>query len=354
MTKRIRVLVADDSAFMRSAVARLLGADARFEVVGQAKDGQEAVELAAELGPDVMTMDFNMPRLDGAAATRKILASRRVGIVMLSAHTREGARETLEALSAGAVDFVTKPGGEVSTNLGDVRQELVDKLLCAASARVGAPRAADSSPGTPEAPPVSRRAPRAAPTLPAGLKLAVIAASTGGPAALESVLGQLAPATDLAIVVVQHMPAGYTGALAERLDGLSSWTVREAKEGDRLAAGVVLVAPGGQHLEVERGGAVRLTDAAPVHGVRPAADVTLRSAAMAFGARLLGVVLTGMGRDGATGLAAVKSAGGLTIAQDAGSSTVYGMPKAAVDMGVVDHVVSLREVPVAITRACGG
>jgi two-component system, chemotaxis family, protein-glutamate methylesterase/glutaminase len=346
-------LVADDSAFMRAAIVRLLSSDARFEVVGQAKDGQEAVDLAKRLAPQVMTMDYNMPVLDGAAATRKILESGRVGIVMLSAHTREGAKETLAALSAGAVDFVTKPGGEVSTQLGDVKEELVDKLLIAANARILAGVVAPGLAAPAEAAPAARRAPRASATLPAGKKLAVIAASTGGPAALERVLSKLASANDLAIVVVQHMPAGYTSALAARLDELSAWTVREAADGEPVAVGVVLVAPGGKHLEIDRGGVVRLSDAAPLHGVRPAADVTLRSAAMAFGARLLGVVMTGMGRDGATGLAAVKSAGGITLAQNADTSTIYGMPKAAVDMGVVDQVVPLEGIAAAITKACG-
>ncbi len=340
---KIRVLVADDSAFMRSAVSRLLGGDDRFEVVGQAKDGLEAVALAASLKPDVVSMDFNMPGCNGAEATRKILAERRVGIVMLSAHTAAGARETIDALAAGAVDFVTKPGGEVSTQLAEVKDDLVQKLVAASKAKVGA--AID------EPAPASRRAPpRALPALPAGLRVVVIAASTGGPAALERVVAHLPRRDNVAVVVVQHMPTGYTTALAERLDHLSPCEVREARVGDKLAGGVVLVAPGGVHLELDRAGNVRLTEAPPVHGVRPAADVTLRSAALAFGARTVGVVMTGMGKDGATGLAAVKSSGGVTLAQDAATSTVYGMPKAAADLGVVDQVISLGEIGPAIDR----
>jgi two-component system chemotaxis response regulator CheB len=271
---------------------------------------------------------------------------------MLSAHTVEGAREALDALAAGAVDFVTKPGGEVSTQLGSVREELVQKLLTAAKANVRLPDEprAESERSDPSSrkPPVT---PRALPQRPAGTRVVVIAVSTGGPAALERLVPQLRLRPNVSVVVVQHMPIGYTTALAQRLDQLGPTRVREARAGDRLEGGAILIAPGGTHLELEKSGAVRLTEAAPVHGVRPAADVTLRSAALAFGARVIGVVMTGMGRDGATGLAAVKSAGGVTLAQDAATSTVYGMPKAAVELGVVDQVVSLGELASAIDRA---
>lgn len=349
---KLRVVVADDSAFMRGAISRLVSSDERFEVVGQARDGEEAVRLAAELSPDVMTMDFNMPGLDGAAATRAILAKRSVGIVMISAHTAAGARETLEALSAGAFDFVTKPGGEVSAQIATRRDEILAKLVAASRARVGA------SLDTPSPPSVRPRVitgnlstgPRASAPLPAGLRLVVIASSTGGPAALERVVSKLTARPNVALVLVQHLPEGYTMALAERLGALSPLRVREAEDGARPEAGLLLVARGGRHLELDRGGAVRLSDAPPMHGVRPAADVTMKSAAAAFGPRTLGVVMTGMGRDGAMGLATIKAAGGVTVAQDQATSTVYGMPRAAVELGVVDHVVPLGELAATIER----
>ena len=351
MTEPLRVLVVDDSTFMRGAVARLLNADPHFEVCGQAKDGLEAVKLASELEPDVITMDFNMPGLNGAEATRRILARRPVPIVMLSAHTKAGAAETVDALAAGAVDFVEKPDGEVSANLTDVRDDLVRKLLTAAGAKVLGTAPAATGTAADEEPPVSRRPLRsAARNMPPGLRVVVIASSTGGPAALVRVLPTLRLADNAALLVVQHMPAGFTAALADQLSERAGYRVREAEEGDALEPGLALVAPGGKHLVVERSGRVSLSNEPAVHGVKPAADVTLKSAAQAYGARTVGVVLTGMGRDGALGLAAVKAAGGRTLAQDRGSSTVYGMPRAAVEMGVVDEVVTLDHVGSVVSK----
>lgn len=367
MTARLRVLVVDDSAFMRGAVARVISSDERFEVVGQARDGEEAVRLASELTPDVMTMDFNMPGLNGADATRAILAVRRVPIVMLSAHTRGGASETVEALAAGAVDFVAKPGGEVSADLTAIREELVTKLLAAARAKVLCPDGASRTPqSSARVAPSSRRAPTSEPVpasrrpsrsavrhMPPGLRVVVVASSTGGPAALVRVVPALKIDENAALLIVQHMPAGFTAALAEQLAERTSFAVREAKAGDELAAGLALVAPGDHHLVVDRSGRVALDDSPPVHGVRPAADVTLKSVAQAYGTRSVGVVLTGMGRDGALGLAAIKAGGGRTVAQDRESSTVYGMPRAAQELGVVDDVVALDRVAALVSKLIG-
>lgn len=353
MTSRVRVLVVDDSAFMRTAIARVLSGDARFEVAGQAKDGDEAVKLAKDLAPDVITMDFNMPGMNGAQATRAILAGRAVPIVMLSAHTREGATATVEALAAGAVDFVEKPDGEVTANMSSIRDALVEKLLSAAGAKVLMPAADVASSPVSSLEPVSPRRRSAPRPMPAGLRVIVVACSTGGPAALVRILPRLRLGANSALLVVQHMPAGFTAALAEQLGERAGYPIREAAAGDRIEAGKGLVAPGGSHLIVDRTGAIALSDAPPVHGVRPAADVTLKSVAQAFGPRAVGIVLTGMGRDGALGLAAVKAAGGRTIAQDKATSTVYGMPKAAVEMGVVDDVLALDRIGGAVSDIVG-
>jgi two-component system chemotaxis response regulator CheB len=342
-SERLRVLLVDDSAFMRGAVARLLTSDGRFEVIGQASDGTEGVRLALELNPDVISMDYNMPGLNGAAATRQILAERAIPIVMLSAHTRQGEAATVEALTAGAVDFVTKPEGEVSTNLTSVREELITKLIAASGVnlafRLAAPAStAGSRPSSP------RKA------APAGLKLVAIACSTGGPAALAELLPALRLGDQAVLLIVQHMARGYTRALAEQLAEGAKFPVREAEAGIELSAGVAWVAAGDQHLFIDSRNRLALSEAPLVNGVRPAADVTLASVAQQFGARSLGVILTGMGKDGARGLAEIKAAGGVTLAQDRSSSTVYGMPKAAVELGVVDTVAPLSRMASLINR----
>jgi two-component system, chemotaxis family, protein-glutamate methylesterase/glutaminase len=334
--RRVRVLVVDDSLFMRAAIGRLLGGDGRFEVVGQARDGREAVDKVLELQPDVVTMDFNMPLLNGAEAVREIMARRPTPVLMFSAHTVQGARETMEALGAGAVDFVSKPAGEVSPDLSGIADELTGKLMAAAGAR-------------PQALAPLRQAKPARPVQlttwpPTGPRVLVIAVSTGGPAALSRVIPALQADIKFSVIIVQHMPAKFTATLSERLNALSAVSVREARDGDRPIAGVVFVAPGDRHLEVTERGFLRLGDGAPVNGCRPSADVTMAGAARAFGQRAIGLVMTGMGRDGAAGLAAIRRGEGVTLAQDQASSVIYGMPKAAVDAGVVDEVLPLDRI----------
>ena len=339
MTKKLRVLVADDSSFMRGSIARTL-TTAGFEVIGQAKDGRDAVDKVVQLGPDVVTMDFNMPEMNGAEAVREIMKRRPTPVLMFSAHTRQGARETFEALGAGAVDFVTKPAGEVSADLSKIAAELTRKLIAAAASK---PR-----PALPVTPPAPRRPstlPGATTTLPGGLpRLCVIAVSTGGPAALSELIPALPGDLRLALVIVQHMPAHFTAALAERLDAQSQLSVREAQPGDRPMAGLALIAPGDRHLEFDERGMVVLTEAAPVHGCRPAADVTMLSAAKVYGRRTVGVVMTGMGKDGAAGAAAIKKAEGKTFAQDQATSVIFGMPRASIEAGAIDEVVPLGEL----------
>lgn len=351
----VRVLVVDDSAFMRTALTRTLGSDSRITVVGQARDGREAVDRVRELEPDVVTMDFNMPRMNGVQAVRAILAERPVPVVMISAHTVTGAKETLEALSAGAVDFLTKPDGEVSTDLSGVRDELVRKVLGAARAR---PQAAPA-PGSGTTPSPARPS-TPSPAMGDGERISfvqavldpivVVAVSTGGPAALEQLVPALPAELPFGVLIVQHMPGHFTRALAERLDGMSAVEVREAKPSERLVAGRVLVAPGDRHVVMQRNGMLEITQAPAVNGCRPSADVTLQSAAPIYGPRLVALVMTGMGRDGALGAAAVRAAGGRVIAQDRESSVVWGMPRAVVEMGVADEVLPLSRIAARLAR----
>lgn len=351
-TRRIRVLVTDDSLFMRAAIAKTLGAYPQFEVVGQAKDGKDALDQVARLRPDVVTMDFNMPGMNGAETVRALMHVHPTPVVMFSAHTKQGGKETLEALAAGAIDFVTKPSGEVSIDLSKIADELVRKLTAAAAARPRAPVAvahpASSSGPLPALGAAATTTGRISPlgasagALP---RLAVIGISTGGPAALSEVIPALPADLRLAVVVVQHMPAHFTAALAERLNGHSRVGVHEARHGDRPMPGTVLIAPGDKHLEFDDRGAVVLSDGPLVNGCRPAADVTMLSAARVYGRRrVVGVVMTGMGKDGAAGIAAIKRADGKTCAQDQATSMIYGMPKAAVETGMVDEVVPLGEI----------
>jgi two-component system chemotaxis response regulator CheB len=347
----IRVLVVDDSLFMRAAVRRLLERDGRFTVVGEAKSGREAVDKVVALRPDVCTMDFNMPELDGAGAVREIMRLRPTPVVMLSAHTREGARETFEALAAGAVDFVQKPSGEVSAELAAIGPLLADKVAAAAEARPQAIEAAPPIAAPTAAPRITIGRPSATPggAPLAASRVAVVAISTGGPAALGRLLPAFPRETSVALVVVQHLPAGFTAALADRLDATSSIRVREAQEGDSIEPGVALIAPGDLHLDIDpTTGRVRLVAGPELHGVRPAADITMRAAATAFGRRAVGVVMTGMGRDGAEGARAIKAAGGVTLAQDQATSVIWGMPRTAVEAGVIDRVLPLERLADAI------
>jgi two-component system chemotaxis response regulator CheB len=289
-------------------------------------------------------MDFNMPILDGAGAVREIMRTRPTPVVMLSAHTHQGARETFEALAAGAVDFLAKPTGEVSAELQKVGIQLVTKLAAAAHAR---PMPMANAPRPAAAPRIT--APRAIGVV--GPKVVVVGVSTGGPAALGRFLPRLPAETSLALIIVQHLPAGFTAALAERLDGICAIRVREAADGDRPEAGLALVAPGDRHLEVMPDGTLRTNEDPDVNGVRPSADVTMRSAASVFGRRTVGVVMTGMGRDGAEGMRAIKQAGGATLVQDEATSVIWGMPRACVEAGLADRVVPLDALADAVRTA---
>ena len=343
-----RVLVVDDSALMRKLITQILQSAPDFEVVGAARDGLDALEKARLLRPDVITLDVEMPNMDGLAFLDALMPALPIPVVMLSSLTTAGAEITLACLQRGAVDFAAKPSGSVSLNLADIASEIVAKTRAAASARVRTPRAAPplslpSSP-TPKAAP-----PRSAPGNDFG-SLVVIAASTGGPAALQEMLPRLPAGADAAWLLVQHLPPNFTPSFAKRLDLACQIRVREAREGDRLERGTLLVAPGGFHLELDAAGLVRLNQEPTLWGVRPAADVAMRSAAARFGAKTVGVVLTGMGRDGASGVRAIHAVGGACFAQDEATSVIYGMPREAAATGVPLRVAPLPDMANALTE----
>lgn len=345
-----RAVVVDDSHFMRTMLSDMLG-NGGVSVVDTAADGAEAVETVLEHEPDVVTMDLQMPDVDGLEAVERIMAERPTPILMLSAHTADGADVTFEALEKGAVDFFTKPGGEVSTRMSSKEDQLVRKVKAVASADVSGSRPSRSATTS-----TSASAVTADTTADYQADATVlIASSTGGPTVVERVVGALPRDADVRILIVQHMPDAFTGRFADRLDAASEYDVREASDSDRIGGGDALVAPGGDHLVVAGAGGGRLrtklTDDPPEHGVRPAADVTMRSAAEAIDGPVVGVVLTGMGADGAEGVRAIKDAGGHVIAQDEASAAVFGMPKRAIELGAVDDVLPDDEIPDAILDA---
>lgn len=340
---KIRVLVVDDSAFMRMTLSRYLNEMPDMTVVASARDGREALELIDQFEPDVVTLDVEMPQMDGLTTLRKIMASRPTPVIMLSSLTMEGARETILALTWGAVDFVTKP--QTRANISAILQQLIDKIRQAARAKparvhqpVGNP--IESAPAKPPPRPMA-----------ASDQVVVIGASTGGPRALNALLPELQVDLPAAYLVVQHMPVGFTRSLAERLDALCQVRVKEAAPGDRLASGTALVAPGGFHMLLDQHGAVSLNQNPTVHGVRPAVDVTLASVAQHFGKAAMAVILTGMGKDGTNGCLLVRSEGGYVIAEDESSCVVYGMPRSVYEAGAADEVAPLPEISFAIRRA---
>jgi two-component system chemotaxis response regulator CheB len=348
----LRVLVVDDSAFMRKVLSDLLQSDPAITVVATARDGQDGVEKASLLQPDVITLDIEMPRLDGYGALREIMAKRPTPVVMVSSLTREGAEATVRALALGAVDFVAKPSGSISLNMHVARAELVTKVKAAAGATVRYRRVLGDLPPLRREPrrlaSETAQAQETSPGLPH--QLIVIGCSTGGPGALHQIIPRLPADLAAAVLVVQHMPPGFTRSLAGRLDELSAIPVREAAEGDRVQAGHVLVAPGGYHMLVDSQGLIRLNQEPPVHGVRPAVDRTLESVTPQWRQHLVGVILTGMGYDGAKGMVGLKKAGGRTIVEDASTCVVYGMPKVVVEMGAADLVLPVHEIADAIAR----
>ncbi len=353
MNYPVRVLIVDDSAFMRQRLAKRLEADPGITVVGTAYDGLDALSQIEALDPDVVTLDVEMPRMDGLTALQRIMAECPTPVIMLSAATQRGARVTIKALMRGAIDLVAKP--TANGNLTSIVKELTVKIKIAAAARSSSsphsPTPALAHTATPPSLPPARDVPRSkSRAFRKDDRLIVIGASTGGPRALRQVLSDLPADLAAAVVVVQHLPPGFTRALAQRLDESSPLTVQEAAHGDCLSPGLVLLAPGGSHLQFDGRRQICLRHGPRRNGVRPAVDVTMESAAACHGSAVIGVVLTGMGVDGTAGARHIKAVGGKVIVEDESSSVVYGMPRSVVEAGLADRVAPLPDVALTLVE----
>ncbi|WP_434650331.1 protein-glutamate methylesterase/protein-glutamine glutaminase [Pseudomonas sp. D1-2] len=374
----VKVLVVDDSGFFRRRVSEILSADTSIQVVGTATNGKEAIDQALALKPDVITMDYEMPMMDGITAVRHIMQRCPTPVLMFSSLTHEGARVTLDALDAGAVDFLPKNFEDISRNPDKVRQLLCEKVhsISRSNRRVSAYSAPASVPAAAPAPtpapsasssfssaPV-RSAPTPAPARPApaspsspapkrkAYKLVAIGTSTGGPVALQRVLTQLPANFPAPIVLIQHMPAAFTKAFAERLDKLCRISVKEAEDGDILRPGLALLAPGGKQMMIDGRGAVKILPGDERLNYKPCVDITFGSAAKSYGDKVLAVVLTGMGADGREGARLLKQGGSAIWAQDEASCVIYGMPMAIVKADLADAVYSLDDMGKHLIEAC--
>lgn len=366
--KKIRVLIVDDSAFMRKVLQSILAADPQLEACGEARDGRDAVTQTEVLKPDVITMDINMPHMDGLQATEIIMSSNPRPIVIVSSESREGAEVTLKALELGAIDFVAKPSGGIDLDMNSVKEELCRKLKVAAKVRVV--RNATRSKLQQE---IATSAPRTEPakTFEQSLKngsangtgaaaapargnskfpIVIVAASTGGPATLMKFVPYFPRDFPGAVILVQHMPGSFTAQFSQQLAEISQMKVKEAESGEIIVAGQLYICPGSHHMRVSPTGRVSLDDGPRIGGYRPCADLTLESAAEYAGPMTIGVILTGMGNDGARGVQTIRNVGGHVIAQDESSAVIFGMPQEAIKTGAVDQVLPMEAIYNAIEK----
>lgn len=343
----VRVLIVDDSGFFRRRLAEIFATDARLQVVGMAANGAEAVELAARLNPDVITMDVEMPVMDGITAVRRIMERRATPILMLSSLTTEGAQATLDALDAGAVDFLPKRLEEISSDKEHVNQQLCLRVLLLGRRGLAMAVKQRTSAAAPKTVPAPAPVRAAGTRLRTRCRVLAIGTSTGGPAALQEILKALPADFPLPILLVQHMPAAFTGPFAQRLDRVCQITVKEAAEGDALLPGRALLAPGGRQMRVENHAGqsvVRITDPEAGQTYKPSVDVTFSSLAQVYGGHVLAMILTGMGADGREGTRLLKAQGAVVWAQDEQSCVVYGMPHAVAQAGLVDQILPLSQI----------
>jgi two-component system, chemotaxis family, protein-glutamate methylesterase/glutaminase len=356
--KKVRVLIVDDSAFMRKVLETIFNADPQLQVAGHAKDGREAVALAESLKPDVITMDINMPHMDGLQATAQIMTTNPRPIVVVSSDSRDGAASTLKALELGAIEFIAKPSSAIDLDMQSVRDELLRKVKMAAKVRVVRTASRFAASLQSSSPAAAGTIPRPAPLGSNAYPLAdqrfpvvVLAASTGGPATVMRLAPGFTKDFPAAVILVQHMPAAFTTQFAAQLAEFTEIRVKEAESGDMIQPGTFYICPGAQHLRVNPLGRIQLDSVAGrIAGYLPNIDVTMESVATYGGALAIGVVLTGMGNDGAQGAKAIKRAGGHVIAQDEATSVIFGMPAEAIKLQAVDQVLGLDDIYSAIEK----
>src|SRR3984893_10449457 len=356
--KKFRVLIVDDSAFMRKVLEGIFNADPQLQVVGHAKDGREAIALAESLKPDVITMDLNMPHMDGLQATAQIMTSNPRPVVIVSSESKQGAESTLKALELGAIEFVSKPSSGIDLDMQSVREDLVRKVRMAAKVRVV--RTASTlakqvqSAGSAALSPKIIHAPAQITPQPSSdfrFPVVVLAASTGGPATVMRLAPGFTRDFPAAVFLVQHMPASFTTQYAAQLAEFTSIRVKEAEANESVQPGTLYICPGGQHLRVAATGRIQLDgDSGRINGYLPNMDMTLESVAAFAGPMSIAAILTGMGNDGAVGAKAVKSAGGLVLAQDEATSVIFGMPAEAIKVGAVDQVLAIDDIYAAIEK----
>jgi two-component system chemotaxis response regulator CheB len=348
--KKIKVLVVDDSALMRKIVADMINSEADMEAVDIARNGQDLLDKIDRLKPDVVTLDVEMPVMDGITALRELRKKNQTyQVIMLSSVSKTGTALTMECLEAGAFDFVSKPSGAISLDINKVKDELVQKIRLAYEKNNLKAINTDltaSPAGLEKTKPVRKITSER-------IEAVVIGASTGGPKALYSVVTELSKNIGVPVFIVQHMPVGFTKAFAERLNTNSQIKVVEASDGQSIEKDVVYIAPGGFHMEVGSDKRIHLNSEPAIWGVRPAVDKLFVSASKVYGAHILSVVLTGMGKDGAQGTVEIKKNKGITISEDKSTCTIYGMPKAAYETGMVDLVLPLNEIAPQIMKLLG-
>jgi len=353
----IKVIVIDDSAFMRKSLTLMLESDREIRVIATARDGSEGIEKINKLKPDIVTLDIEMPSMDGLTALKIIMEQMPVPVLMVSSLTTESAQATMQAFDLGAVDFISKDLASISTNIKNIKGELIDKIKQIARSRLIQTRfrmrrlVQSSRDRKGQIAPASKSV--SFESVASDFQAVVVGISTGGPEVLRNLIPKIPEQFPIGMAIVQHMPPHFTKSLADRLNIISKVNVKEAEQGEVVEPGKVLIAPGGRHLTFRNDGPNVITEISdePINALyRPSADIMMKSASVTFHGPLLGVIMTGMGRDGVEGLKCIKSKGGYVIAQDEESCIVYGMPQAALEEGVVDSMVSLENISLAFNR----